>query len=199
MPLRRLNLALLVLFLASLALNLALRLDPTRPNLEFLPEMTRTPRYNAFAPNPNFPDGKTLQAPEPGTIPRGYLSLPYGATAEDSVRAGSELANPFARAPAEASERGAGVYRNFCQPCHGPTGHGDGPVVLRGYPAPPSLVAERAVNMKDGQMFHILTYGQRNMPGYARQLSRDDRWKAVLFVRSLQRPAGAVRMAGGQP
>ena len=41
--------------------------------------------------------------------------------------------------------------------------------------------------MKDGQLFHILTYGQNNMPSYASQLSRDDRWNAIIHVRSLQR------------
>ena len=70
--------------------------------------------------------------------------------------------------------------------------------------------------MKDGQLFHILTYGQNNMPSYASQLSRDDRWNAILYVRTLQRAAappspGAVGApvkadsqtqnpsAGGQP
>ena len=59
-----------------------------------------------------------------------------------------------------------------------------GPVAQRGYPPPPSLLAEHAQKMKDGQLFHILTYGQNNMPSYASQLSRDDRWNVVLYVRT---------------
>ncbi len=209
-PARALNLVLLVAFLGSLVLNWAARRDATRPNLEFLPEMVRTARYNAFSPNSNFPDGKTLQAPVPGTIPRGYLPLDYRATPEDAARAGRELKNPFSSAEAMALERGASVYRNFCQACHGTTGLGDGPVALRGFPAPPSLLVEKAVKMPDGQIFHILTYGQKNMPSYASQISREDRWKVILFVRSLQKPphpgwqtpfaaTPAPRLAGGQP
>ena len=35
-------------------------------------------------------------------------------------------------------------------------------------------------------MFHVLSYGQANMPSYASQVDRDDRWKAILYVRALQ-------------
>lgn len=195
---RKLNIVLLLVFLASLGVNWAARRDPTQPNREPLPEMVRTPRYNAFAPNPNFADGKTLRPPVPGTIPRGYLPLHYTAAKEDALRAGEELQSPLASADAGAAQRGAFVFTNFCLECHGAAGRGDGPVTLRGFPAPPSLLAERALNMKDGQMFHVLTYGQGNMPPYAAQLSRQDRWKAILFVRSLQKQA-AARTAGGKP
>ena len=47
--------------------------------------------------------------------------------------------------------------------------------------------------MSDGQMFHVLTFGQKNMPGYAAQISAADRWQAILHVRSLQ--DAAVRKA----
>ena len=40
--------------------------------------------------------------------------------------------------------------------------------------------------MKAGQMFHVLTFGQNNMPSYASQLSREDRWNAIAYVRTLQ-------------
>ena len=194
---RVLNAVLLLAFVGSLGLNWALRRDPAQPNREFLPEMVRSPRYNAFSPNGNFRNGKTLQLPEPGTIPRGYLPLHYKATPEDASRAGEELRTPLFDRDARAVERGAAVFANFCQACHGPAGRGDGPVPLRGFPAPPSLLAEKAVKLRDGQMFHILTYGQGNMPSYASQLRPEDRWKVILFVRSLQHKA-APRLEGGQ-
>ena len=195
---RVLNGLLLLIFVALIGAHWVMRQDPTKPNAEFIPEMVRTPRYNAFAPNPNFPDGKTLQRPERGAIPRGYPPLHYTASPADALRAGEELRNSYSAADAQAVQRGASVYNNFCQECHGPSGRGDGPVALRGFPAPPSLLADRAIKMNDGQIFHILTYGQNNMPSYAAQLTREDRWKVILFVRSLQRPAAALA-AGGQP
>jgi mono/diheme cytochrome c family protein len=193
-----LNAVLLLTFLASLGLHWSFRPQPAKPNREFLPEMVRTPRYNAYAANPNFPDGKTLQLPVPGTIPRGLLPLHFAATPEDAVRAGNSLQNMIRPDDARTVARGAAVFSNFCQPCHGPAGRGDGLVVLRGFPAPPSLYADNARKMKDGQMFHILTYGQKNMPPYAAQLSRENRWNVIAFVRSLQRQS-APAAAGGHP
>lgn len=199
---KALNAILLLLFLVLLGANALLHYDPTAPNREFMPEMVRTPRFNAYAANPNFPDGKTLRRPEPGTIPRGFLPLHYGASPEEALRAGRELVSPIAASDANALERGAKVFANFCVVCHGPTAQGDGPVAFRGYPAPPSLHTERALKMKDGQMFHILTYGQKNMPSYAAQVSREDRWKVILYVRSLQqkaqRPAVVTQPGGKQ-
>ena len=61
-----------------------------------------------------------------------------------------------------------------------------GPVTQRGVPPPPSLLAPRAAQMKDGQLFHILTYGQNNMAAYGGQVSREDRWNVIAYVRSLQ-------------
>jgi len=177
------------LFLAVLALiagNLALRPDPARLNYEFLPQMAHAPRYNAFAPNPNFPDGKTLQAPPQGTIARGYTPLHYASTPQDALRAGEELKSPIDLASPQARQRGSVIFANYCAVCHGAGGAGNGTVTQRGFPPPPSLLAEHALKMKDGQMFHALALGQNNMPSYASQLSWEDRWSVIGYVRSLQ-------------
>jgi len=54
--------------------------------------------------------------------------------------------------------------------------------------------------MRDGQLFHILTFGQGNMPAHAAQLSREDRWKAVVHIRTLQSkaPAETAPSAGAE-
>ena len=193
---RSLNLLFLISIVIIGALNWIIRRDFSQPNLEFLPEMVRSVPYDSFAPNPNFPDGKTLQLPVPGTIPRGFLPLHYEATQQDAERAGEELQNPYSMQDTDALERGERVYRNFCLPCHGPIGRGDGPVILRGYPAPPPLISNRAIRMKDGQIFHIITYGQRNMSPHATQISPEDRWKAILHIRTLQAPKLSAQSSG---
>jgi mono/diheme cytochrome c family protein len=162
-------------------------------NLEFLPNMVQSVSYQTYAPNPNFPNGMTQQLPEPGTIARGHLPLHYSSSPTDAIRAGAELHSPFAPSDKRARERGAFVYANYCLVCHGPQGKGDGPVLERGVPLPASLLGERAVQMKDGQMFHVLTYGQGNMPPYAAQLARDDRWRVILHVRSLQQQSSGIK------
>ena len=90
---------------------------------------------------------------------------------------------------AQSVQRGVEVYRVFCIPCHGPRGAGDGPVAKRGFPPPPSLLTGKSVQMKDGQLFHILTYGQTNMPQMASQLTRAQRWDVINYVRELQASA----------
>lgn len=193
------NLALAIGFAAIVSAYVSIDADPTVPNWEFLPNMVRSVPADSFAPAPLLAGGQTLQPPPPGTIPRGLPTLHYAATPEDALRAGVELANPFTVDDAEALTRGGAVFSNFCAVCHGGGGLGDGPVTLRGVAPPPSFMAENALKLRDGQMFHILTYGQKNMPSYAGQVSREDRWKAILHVRLLQRRAAAQAAAQAPP
>ena len=188
----KLNLFLAAALALCVASGLLVQVQPSRPNMEIIPEMVRTASYKAYSENPNFADGKTLQEPPPGTIPRGVHPVQYQAGETEALRAGKELTNPFKAEDATASERGALVFRTWCLPCHGPAGKGDGPVALRGFPAPPPLDGTKTVALEDGRIFHILTHGQKNMPSYSSQISEDDRWKAVLYVRSLQSRAAAT-------
>ncbi len=184
-----LNVLLAAVLLGTLGANALLeRADPSAPARDFLPEMMYPVAAESFDLARSFRNGRALQGPPPGTIARSASRLRYSPSPEDAVRAGNELASPpvVDAATRHSSGRGAQVYATFCVPCHGAKGLGDGSVVARGYPPPPSLFAERAVAMKDGQMFHILTYGQRNMPSYAAQIDEIDRWRAVAYVRQLQ-------------
>lgn len=183
----KLNLLLVAVLVASVAAHLGINDNPGRRNLEVMPEMVRTASYKSFSGNPSFADGKTLQLPPEGTIARGSHPIYYAANPEDAARAGREL-----RAPAPSAgtlERGARVYRTICQTCHGVAGKGDGPVALRGFPPPPPLLAKHAVGLPDGQMFHIITYGQKNMPAHATQVAPEDRWRVIAYIRSLQHAA----------
>ena len=180
----KLNWTLLALFLLSMIANFTVRPDPATPNIEILPDMAHSVAYASFSPNPILPDGKTMQPPVPGTLARGFEPLHYQATPGDALRAAAELKNPLD--PQKARERGAVVYQNFCTPCHGGALRGDGAVALHGYPAPPNLLGEKSMKLAEGQMFHILTFGQNNMASYAAQIDREDRWRVILYVRSLQ-------------
>jgi mono/diheme cytochrome c family protein len=199
----RFDALLLVLIVATLALAWSVHRDVTQPNYEPMVEgqMARSPAYDSFALNPNFADGLTLRLPPPGTIARGHVPFRYKATPEDALLAGLKLHNPYTRQDEHRLARGGVVFANFCKVCHGPFGQGDGSITVGGFPTPPSLVTERAIRMPDGQMFHVLTTGQGRMPSVAPQLSAEDRWCAILYVRQLQqdhRPygsSGAITLA----
>ncbi len=179
----------LIIIVLCVGFNWSAGRDYSRPHYVFLPDMAYSDAYSAFAENPNLPGDMTLQTPPEGTIARGYLPLHYEATPEGAELAGRELRAPFPLDDPQVLERGAFVFAAFCQQCHGAGGLGDGLVARRGFPPPPSLLAIHARELADGVIFHILTYGQGNMPSHAAQLSRDDRWRVISHIRSLQASA----------
>jgi cbb3-type cytochrome c oxidase subunit III len=184
-----LNLVLLVAIAASLGLAWLFPRTADRPNYDLLLEaqMARSPAYESFDPNPNFADGLTLRPPPPGSIARGEKPLHYGDTPLEAARAGKELENPLPADTLGVQERGARLFTTYCQMCHGPSGLGDGPVTRYGMARPLSMLTGKAVQMNDGEMFHLLTYGQGNMPSVASQLTPTDRWCVIGYVRRLQK------------
>lgn len=181
----RLNIVLAVLLAVVLVAALLTRRDNTRPNFDFLPDMQYSPAYQAYAENPNFKNGRTLQTPPEGTLAQDAMPLHFGATPAEAVRAGVELNSPIEPDDKAAMARGENIYRVYCQVCHGPTGAGDGPVTKRGVPSMP-VATGNSVKMKDGQIFHILTYGRGNMASYAGVMTPNDRWSVIRFLRTLQ-------------
>jgi len=175
---------------ATLALTFVLALagcetDPSPDtNHEYMPDMVGSLAYDSFAPNPNTRDGRTLMLPPAGTIPRGYQPLHFAPGPAEATRAGRELSNPIPDVDV-VRKRGEIAFQRWCSPCHGHEGTGDGLVATR-FPRPPSLVAAHARGLPDGQLFHIMTFGQGLMPGYGQQVVQDDRWKIARYLRQLQ-------------
>lgn len=78
------------------------------------------------------------------------------------------------------------MFERYCVPCHDAEGGGEGLVVEKGFPAPPSLMTQKVRDWPDGRIFHIVTDGQNIMPSYATQIRPRDRWAAVRYVRDLE-------------
>lgn len=106
-----------------------------------------------------------------------------------ALKAGEALQNPY-QPTKENLARGRWAFETFCLPCHGKTGAGDGPVAARGVGMPGYPIATKGskpLSYKDGHIFHIITYGRGNMGSYATQVAPADRWKAILWLRQLQK------------
>jgi mono/diheme cytochrome c family protein len=58
-------------------------------------------------------------------------------------------------------------------------------VTKRGVPPPSSLLSENVKNMKDGQLYFIISNGKGNMASYRSQVQREDRWKVIKFIRTM--------------
>jgi mono/diheme cytochrome c family protein len=131
--------------------------------------------------------GDLLGGPEfgtvEGTIPRGFEPYRFHGRPE---AAEASLVNPLRPGDPAATERGKMLFERNCVPCHGDKAAGDGTVVKKGFPPPPSLMTEKVRQWKDGRIYHTITEGQNIMPSYATQVRQEDRWAIVHYVRKLQ-------------
>lgn len=123
-----------------------------------------------------------MKPPVPNTIARGYYPMPATMTLEES---GKTNLNPL-RSTAAVLERGKHVYTNTCAVCHGPAGEGDGSIIPK-FPRPPSLQSEKIRKYPDGSIYFVITRGQNLMSSYAGQVSQNDRWAIIHYIRALQR------------
>jgi mono/diheme cytochrome c family protein len=163
------------------------RVNPERRNPYWLQGMVETAAFEPQSANPFFSDRRSMRLPPVGTVARHFPP--------EHLAGGEVLSSPFSRDDAEVLQRGQTVFSHTCQACHGAQGEGDGTVVLHGFPRPPSLLARHARGLTDGAIYRLVTLGDGIMPSYAAKLVREDRWKAVLYVRQLQATVAATPVA----
>ncbi len=160
--------------------------DKNNPGYDYFPDMAYSKAYETYAPNPNFADSATLQDPVPGTISREEELYPYKKNDADMKKAAS-LKNPFLPDSLNIN-RGKTVFQNICLQCHGVNGDGKGHLFVSGkYPYPPAnLVSQKIIDRTDGEMYHVITVGFGIMEPHALIVKPDDRWKVILYIRTLQ-------------
>ncbi len=169
-------------------LHLAVQQNPGERGWEFFPDMVHSVAADSQAQwsTDALESGLVEQPLAEGVVLRDHATFAFGPGEEEAVRAGREVSCPLDPADEAVVARGADVYRIHCAVCHGGDGEGKGTAVMRGMLPPPSLGADRARSLPDGQLFHIVTYGQGNMSPLRARLEPRDRWAAVLHVRKLQ-------------
>jgi len=148
--------------------------------------MMEQPKLNPQQKSSIFSDGFGMRMPVEGTVARNYLPYAYKNQPEEAEK---YLVNPL---PVNKSilELGQKKYDIYCSPCHGYYGEGDSR--LRGqFPNPPSLHSEKVRTWPDGRIFHVITEGQNIMPSYSTQLTVDERWAIIHYIRALQRSLNA--------
>lgn len=147
-------------------------------------DMAQQPRVKPLAASDFFDDGRGARPPVPGTVARGHLR-------EDehlyTGKVNGQLVDAFPFAVTRAvMVRGQQRYNIYCTPCHGPLGDSDGMIVRRGLKAPPSFHIERLQKSPAGHFFDVMTNGLGAMQDYSAQISAEDRWAIVAYVRALQ-------------
>ena len=151
---------------------------------EYFKDMSHSPAYESYSPNPNFSDGKTMQMPVEGTIPRELIPYPYQKNDQDRALAAKELINPVESNPKNL-ERGKTAYEIYCISCHGEKGDGKGQLFTSGkFPYPPAnLLSAKMMANPEADIYHVITVGFGIMAAHGSMIRPQDRWKIAMFIK----------------
>ncbi len=159
----------------------------TRPPLEVFQDMDRQAKYRPQQPSIILANGRTSQEQVPGTVARGDH---YENNAINTGRQPGTT-NFVETIPLPVTEqlmtRGQQRYDIYCLPCHDPAGTGNGIVKKYGYATVRSLHEPIVTRQADGEIFNTVTHGKATMMAYGSQITIEDRWAVVAYVRALQR------------
>ncbi len=112
------------------------------------------------------------------------MRLPVaGTTARDP--ANQPVPKP-ATISASLLDRGHERFDIFCAPCHGRSGDGQGMIVQRGFPMPPSFHAPRLQHAAASVFLDAIVHGHGVMYSYADRVPPADRWAIIAYIRALQ-------------
>lgn len=147
---------------------------------QYMPDMYVSPAVKAQEADA---EGNTLmRMPPEGTVP---IDEPAYQVAQTDTLAAMALVNPL---PANEQVLAVGekYYEIYCTVCHGPRGTGDGPIIPK-MPPPPPLYSEKVNNWSDGRIYHVISWGQGNMPSYSSSIDPLTRWAVIHYLRVIQR------------
>jgi mono/diheme cytochrome c family protein len=148
-------------------------------------DMHVQPRLNPLSRSDFFADQRSARPPVEGTVARGQLREDtYFYTGKVGSNPGDYM--PF-KVTKEVLERGRERFDIYCAPCHSRVGDGNGFVPSRGFARkPPSYHIPRLQKAPLGYFYDVMTNGFGIMPDYASQISPQDRWNIVAYIRALQ-------------
>jgi mono/diheme cytochrome c family protein len=167
----------------------------SRPPMEIFPDMIYQGKVKDQTTSKFFADGIAARAPIPGTV---AIEMPsqanYWATGKwDATHWGDGIPvhpatadEPALQIDLRNLERGRERYTIYCSMCHGQVGLGNGITSKYGLPAIASYHTDRLRTEADGALYDTVNNGKNTMMGYGSNISIDDRWRIVMYVRALQ-------------
>ncbi len=176
----------------AIALTAGCDSEKNHRRYELMPDMWHTPAYKSqiawVLPKDRVGgDGKEHQVPAmlspvPGTVPRE--GVPYQI---DNIADAHNLVNPLEPTHA-VLVAGEAKFIAICATCHGRDGNAANGLIAKQFSAIPSLNGPNiAINRSDGDIFHIITMGNGRMPNFRAQLTAEQRWQVICYVRALDR------------
>ena len=181
--------------------------------IEVFPDMVRQPKVRAQAPLGFFADNRGSRVPVAGTVPIGYEMPAAAAQASpgsapapsggeghpgiafsagtDYLNTGKMGANWGTGIPLEVTPqlmlRGEQRFNINCAVCHGAAAAGNGITKQHGMTTVVTLQDERIRTMSDGEIFNTITHGKNTMFAYGPNVTVNDRWAIIAYLRALQR------------
>ncbi len=173
------------------------------PGSVYMPDMAYSRAYETYADHSNLKDAgiNYTNMPVAGTISRGEeMPFPFAKDkAGDTTNyyASKQVKNPIDSLSEKDAAEAERLYLINCGICHGAQLNGNGPLYKDGtgpYPiAPRNLIADPVVSvMPEGQMFYSVAYGKNLMGSYASQLTRQQRWMVIRYIKNKQLKAKAT-------
>jgi len=146
-----------------------------------------------------YADGRSARPQVENTVARGQLHEDaYFSTGMQDGKEGNAMPFPVTM---QVLERGQERFNIYCTPCHSRVGNGAGMIVQRGYRPAGNFHTPRLMAAPLGHFFSVMTNGYGAMPDYKAQVTPEDRWAIVAYIKALQlsqeaKPADAA--AGAQ-
>ncbi len=78
-------------------------------------------------------------------------------------------------------------YNIYCAACHTKTGNGLKSNVTKSGWIVSNILEDTTYNRPDSEIYDIIKYGIRSMPGYDNKLNTKEIWEVVVYVRALQK------------
>lgn len=158
------------------------------PGKIYMPDMAYSRAYEAYAPNNLAKENVNyIEYPVEGTIRRGDL-FPYTLPNDSNgYKMSAQVKDPLPPNNPTQMKEAERLFNINCAICHGAKMDAQGPLATGGkVPAVANLTLAQYIAMPEGTMFHSITYGKNNMGSYASQLSREQRWMVVQYVKAHQ-------------
>ena len=148
-------------------------------------DMRRTVVLNPQKVSTLAPD--TLSVPVQGRdVDSDYLRDPNHMAVDLATQLGDQMKDPTEGATDSSIARGMRKFQKTCLPCHGPVMAGDGTVAPKFMP-PPDLLAQTTRERKDGYLFSYIRHGGMIMPSYGAQVTAEEAWDLIHYIRSMQK------------
>ncbi|MEO8045388.1 MAG: cytochrome c [Spartobacteria bacterium] len=147
-------------------------------------DMYNQPKAKTYSASEFFADGTSARPIPAHTVE--FHGAPENVAFSTGLTNGVLLANLPMPVTPQLLQRGRERYDIYCAVCHGATGEGNGEVVQRGFPAPPTYHSERLRNAPIGHFFDVITNGYGVMYSYASRVEPNDRWAIAAYIRALQ-------------